>query len=373
MSGKGFIEPHRNNLPRRKRRVVTAPVDGAAAMAPQTLSHTTLPTTEAGPTTLATSEHMTGTPMPLPPIQTNSYASSSSSVDTNMTEPPSSPRASPTPSAPPLYTSPSLSKSSSSSSSSTSTFLIFQTPPRACFHGRHLGDASLLVSGPSPPPPITPTKGHLQPTSATLPRRHRSLVLSVARKEVDGGMIRQTRVGANSRLVRNSESQSMRRRPSMCSQELAKGLTLGFLTDGDDHNKNVVRIKVYDDSTTPLSLISSLSSSGSPSPTPASSSCGVDLHSQLTLPTPHPFSHIDGTTSLTDSQIQQACTFIDEHISTIPEPSNTTTATTTTTRSGRASVLILTPRTRPEEAMSIGVSYLAGMEEIDKDEKTEGR
>ena len=33
MTGKGFIEPHRNSLPRRKRKVVTTAKDGAAAIA----------------------------------------------------------------------------------------------------------------------------------------------------------------------------------------------------------------------------------------------------------------------------------------------------------------------------------------------------
>jgi hypothetical protein len=32
MTGKGFIEPHRNNLPRRKRKVLTTAKDGAAAI-----------------------------------------------------------------------------------------------------------------------------------------------------------------------------------------------------------------------------------------------------------------------------------------------------------------------------------------------------
>jgi len=51
MSGKGFIEPHRNNLPRRKRRVVTAPVDGAVTTRTRekTFSHILFPTSEAGP------------------------------------------------------------------------------------------------------------------------------------------------------------------------------------------------------------------------------------------------------------------------------------------------------------------------------------
>ena len=59
MTGKGFIEPHRNNLPRRKRRVITAPVDTAAAAATppvamvpgidKSFSQAVLPTSEAGP------------------------------------------------------------------------------------------------------------------------------------------------------------------------------------------------------------------------------------------------------------------------------------------------------------------------------------
>ena len=50
MSGKGFIEPHRNNLLRRKRRVVTAPTDGTAiAHSIEKTFLQTLPTSEAGP------------------------------------------------------------------------------------------------------------------------------------------------------------------------------------------------------------------------------------------------------------------------------------------------------------------------------------
>jgi hypothetical protein len=70
-----------------------------------------------------------------------------------------------------------------------------------------------------------------RPTSATLPRRHR---LSVAREE------------------QRRRSLAEQQRQSICAQELSKGITLGFLTKGDDHDENIVRIKVYDDSTTPL-------------------------------------------------------------------------------------------------------------------------
>ncbi|KAF8815982.1 hypothetical protein BYT27DRAFT_7248676 [Phlegmacium glaucopus] len=364
-SGKGFIEPHRNNLPRRKRRVVTAP--------PETgVSHSLLPTSEAGPRSSPEDLYATTTPGPT----TGSYASSSSSssLDTNITEPPSSLRATPSPS-PPLQKPPALSKPPPST-----TKPIFQTPKRTLFQGHHLDDASLVRS----PPPITPTKGHLQPTSATLPRRRRSLVLSVARAEErrrrqqqttldtvqsqvrNDAWIRQTRPEVDTDPVTDLESQKMQRIQSMCSQELTKGLVLGFFAEGDEHDENIVRINVYTDSTTPVSSLipTSSSSSGSPLPSPASSSPS-NLHLQLSLPS-NPLSYTDGTTSLTDSQIQQACTFIDEHISIILESSNNNT------RRGRASVLILAPRTRPEEAMSIGVCYLAGIEELDKGGETEG-
>ena len=137
----------------------------------------------------------------------------------------------------------------------------------------------------------------------------------------------------------------------MCCQELAKGVTLGFLAEGDeDYDENTVQIKVYNDS---------IPNPSSPSPTSRSTSASSQLHLQLSLPT-NALSHTDGTTSLTDSQIQQACTFIDDHLS-IQESLNNT----------RLSVLILTPRMRPEEAMSIGISYLAGVEEDNT--KMEGR
>jgi hypothetical protein len=326
MSGKGFIEPHRNNLPRRKRKVVTT-ADHSASIAleiDKTVSQILPPTSEAGPPfSIQQSILQEGTSPTIssPASQTKIHASSS--VDTNITEPPSSLRASPTPSSP-------LPKSPTSSNSST-FFLshpTFQTPKRSVFHGHHLDDAI-----PRSPLPITLSKGHLQPTSATLPRRHR---LSVAREE------------------QRRRSLAEQQRKSICAQELSKGIILGFLA-GDESDENVVRIKVYNDSTTPL-----VSPPSSPSRTSTtSSSLSSEPQLQLILPTDSS-SYIDGTTSLTDSQIQQACTFIDEHIS-IP------LADTISPRPGHVSVLILTPCIRPEEAMSIGISYLAGMEDMGKD------
>ena len=342
MSGKGFIEPHRNNLPRRKRKVVITAENGAAIALGinKTVSQILLPTSEAGPrssikesnlddgTSPTSSDHATfgfiATSICPPAIQTQTHTSSS--VDTNITEPPSL-CASPTPSAP-LYKSPVVSNSST-------IFLshpTFQTPKRSFFHGYHLEDAL-----PRCLPPITPSKGHLQPTSATLPRRHR---LSVAREQ--------------ERRRRSIEQQ----RQSICAQELSKGITLGFLAEEDEHNKNIVRIKVYDDSTTPLT---SPPSSPSPASTSPSTLCS-ESHLQLTLNIDSS-SYTDGTTSLTDSQIQQACTFIDEHISI---PLADTSSINSTLRPGHVSVLILTPCIRPEEVMSIGISYLAGIEDMGK-------
>ena len=338
MSGKGFIEPHRNNLPRRKRKVVTSTI---ALEIDKTISQILPPTSEAGPrssieesnlydgTSPTSTDHatfgFTATSMCPPAIQTQIHASSS--VDTNITEPPSSLRASPTPSSP-LHNSPVPSNSSM-------LFLshpTFQTPKRSLFHGYHLDDAL-----PRSPPPITPSKGHLQPTSATLPRRHR---LSVAREE------------------QRRRSLAEQQRQSICAQELSKGITLGFLADGDGHDENIVRIKVYDDSTTPFA--------SPPPPSPASTSSSTlssGPHLQLTLPTDSS-SYTDGTTCLTDCQIQQACTFIDEHISI---PLADTSSINSTLRPGHVSVLILTPCIRPEEAMSIGISYLAGIVDMGKD------
>ena len=158
-------------------------------------------------------------------------------------------------------------------------------------------------------------------TSAALPQRYRSRSeFGLTTKDVSGHQPR-----ADSDLVA-----ILRKRQFICAQELSKGVILGFLAEGDEY----VRIKVYDDST-PLSL----------SPPPTSSV----PYLQLPLPA-NPLSYTDGTTSLTDTQIQQACTFIDEHA----------------LRPGHVSVLILAPRTRPEEAMSIGVSYLAGIQNTDR-------
>ena len=140
-------------------------------------------------------------------------------------------------------------------------------------------------------------------------------------------------------------------RKSICAQELSKGIILGFLAEGEAPDENIVRIiKVFDDSTTP---------SRTSSPTLSS-----EPHLQLTLPTDSS-SYIDGTTSLTDSQIQQACTFIDEHIS-VPLADTSSINGSTLRPPGHVSVLILTPCIRPEEAMSIGISYLAGMEDMGK-------
>jgi hypothetical protein len=215
MSGKGFIEPHRNNLPRRirKRRIVTATPD--VHEIDKTSSQTLLPTSEAGPR---------------------------SSIEES-----------------------------------------------------------------------------IRLTSAALPQRYRS------RSEISLSTTKDVR----------ADPDLLRRRQSICAQELSKGVILGFLAEGDEY----VRIKVYDDDSTPLSLPPSPSSS----PTPSVS------YLQLPLPA-NPLSYTDGTTSLTDTQIRQACTFIDEHA----------------LRPGHVSVLILAPRTRPEEAMSIGVSYLAGIQNTDR-------
>ena len=343
MSGKGFIEPHRNNLPRRKRKVVTTERDGTAIALEidKTVSPILLPTTEAGPrssieesnlhdgTSPTSTDHatfgVTATSLCPPAIQT-SKIHASSSVDTNITEPPSSFRdVSPTPSTP-HHRSPALSNSSTIFLSNPT---FHQTPKRFFFNGyyhHHLDDAV-----PRSLPPITPSKGHLQPTSATLPRRHH---LSVAREE------------------QRRRSLVEQQRQSICAQELTKGITLGFLA-GNQHDANIVRIEVYDDSTSPLASPSSPSSLASST---SLSTISSEPHLQLTLPTDYS-SYTDGTTSLTDSQIQQACTFIDEHIS-IPAD--------TSSRPGNKSVLILTPCIRPEEAMSIGISYLAGIEDADK-------
>lgn len=336
MSGKGFIEPHRNNLPRRKRKVVTTAEDGAAIANLKTVSQILLPTSEAGPRSSVEESNLHNGTSPTsleratfgftassicpPAIQTTS-----SSVDTNITEPPSSPCASPTPSA--LHPrSPAL--------SSSSTFFLshptFQTPKRSLFHGYHLDETV-----PRSPLPITPSKGHIQPTSATLPRRHHRL--SLARQQ--------------ERRRRSIEEQQ---RQSICAQELSMGITLGFLAEGDE---NIVRIKVYNDSTTPLAPPSP--------PSPALSPLFPEPHLQLTLPTDSSF-YTDGTTSLTDSQIQQACRFIDEHISTPPAD---TSSINGALRPGHVSVLILAPCIRPEEAMSIGISYLAGIEDIMEGDK----
>lgn len=307
MSGKGFIEPHRNNLPRRKKKVVATAEDAAAIALEidKTVSQILLPTSEAGPT--STDHAAFGfTAMSICPPAFHTQIHASSSVDTNITEPPSSLCASRPPSAA-LHKSPALSNSST----------IFLSHKRSLFHGYHLDDAV-----PRSPPPITPSKGHLQPTSATLPRRHR---LSVAREQ------------------ERRRSIAEQQRHSICAQELSKGITLGFLAEGDKHDENIVRIKVYDDSTTPPSTVT-LSS---------------EPHLQLTLPTDSS-SYTDGTTSLSDSQIQQACTFIDEHISIPPAGIDSTL------RPGHVSVLILTPWFRPEEAMSIGISYLTGIEDMGK-------
>jgi hypothetical protein len=267
---------------------------------------------------------LTATSMCPPAIETQIHASSS--VDTNITEPPSSPRASPTLSAP-------FDKSPSLSNSST-IFLnhpTFQTPKLSLFHGYHLDDAL-----PRSLPPITPSKGHLQPMSATLPRRHR---ISAAREE------------------RRRRALAEQQRQSICAQELSKGITLGFLAEGDGHDKNIVRIKVYDDSNTPFATAPSPLFTASTSPSSLTESS--EPHLQLTLPT-NLSSYTDGTTILTDSQIQQACTFIEEHILADANSINGTL------RPGHVSVLILTPCIRPEEAMSIGISYLAGIEDMGK-------
>ena len=337
MSGKGFIEPHRNNLPRRKRKVVTVAEHGAIALEiDKTVSQILLPASEAGPRSSIRDSILQEGPSPTstdnatlgftaicsPATQTQIYASSSG--DTNITEPPSSLGVSTTPSTP-LHKSP-------TSSNSSAIFPIqptLQTPKSSFFHGYHHLHDTLLRS----PPPITPSKGHLQPTSATLPRRHR---LSVAREE------------------RRRKSLVEQQRKSICAQELSKGIILGFLADGDERDENIVRIKVCNDPTTPL--FSPLS------PSTTLSTLSSELHLQLTLPTDSS-SYIDGTTSLTDSQIQQACTFIDEHISI---PLADPTSINSTQRPGHVSVLILTPCFRPEEAMSIGISYLAGLEDMER-------
>ena len=316
---------------------MTTAKDGAAAIAlemDETVSQILL--SEAGPlsstresnlhdgTSPTSTDHatfgFTATSMCPPASET------SSSVDTNITEPPSSPRASPTLSAP-LHKSPSLSNGST-------IFLnhpTFQTPKRSLFHGYHLDDAL-----PRSLPPITPSKGHLQPMSATLPRRHR---ISAAREE------------------RRRRALAEQQRQSICAQELSKGIILGFLAEDDEHDKNVVQIKVYVDSNIPLASAPSLASTS-----PSSLSESSEPHLQLTLPSDLS-SYTDGTTILTDSQIQQACTFIDEHISI---PLAGTNSINGTLRPGHVSVLILTPCIRPEEAMSIGISYLAGIEDIGK-------
>jgi hypothetical protein len=194
-------------------------------------------------------------------------------------------------------------------------------------------------------------KGFIEPHRNNLPRRKRKVVVAPQDShEIDKTSSRtRADVNADSDLKSNSESQSMRGKQSICLQELSKGIMLGFLVEGDESDENIVRIKVSDGSTDPLST--------PPSPSSASTSSS---YLQLSLPT-NPLSYIDGTTSLTDSQIQQACTFIDEHLS-IPLADRTVD----TLRPGGVSVLILAPRHRPEEAMTIGVSYLAGIENVEK-------
>ena len=329
MTGKGFIEPHRDNLPRRKRKVVTTLEHGAIQVgALHTDKKILPPKSEAGPrSSIQESNLQEGTS---PTSTDHATFGFTASVDTNITEPPSSIRASPTLSTP-LHNKP-----PTSSNSSTNFFLshpTIQTPKRSFFHGYHHLDDALLRSS----LPITPSKGHLQPTSATLPRRHR---LSVTREELRRKCL--------------LEQQGK----SLCEQELSKGIILGFLAAGDEREENIVRIiKVFNDSIPPSRTSTALSTLSS------------EPYLQLTLPSDST-SYIDGTTSLTDSQIQQACTFIDEHISPPPADTssiNSNSGSTLRRRSGNdVSVLILGPCIRPEEAMSIGISYLAGKEDMMK-------
>lgn len=299
--------------------------NGAIALeTDKTVSQILSPTPEAGP---RSSIHESNLQECTSPTSTDhAMFGFTDSLDTNITEPPSL-RVSSTPSTP-------FHKFPTSSNSSTNfrSHPTPQTPKRSFFHNYHLDDA-LPRS-----PPITPSKGHLQPTSATIPQRHRS---SVTREE------------------RRRRCFLEQQGKSICAQELSKGIILGFLAAGDERDKNIVRIKVFNDSLTPL--VSHPSSPSRTSTTP--STISSEPYLQLTLPTDSS-SYIDGTTSLTDSQIQQACTFIDEHISLAD-----TSSINSTLRPGHVSVLILTPCIRPEEAMSIGISYLAGMEDIGKEVK----
>lgn len=115
------------------------------------------------------------------------------------------------------------------------------------------------------PPPIT-SKGHLQPSTSTW------------------------------KFIAEWQ------RVSICTYIL-RGIALGFLAEGEGHDENIVRIKVYPPPS-PLSPVST-----SPSTLSSDSFNSISNHF---FPPIHP-SYTNDTTSLTDSQIQQAYTF-DEHI-----------------------------------------------------------
>ena len=370
MSGKGFVEPHRSHLPRRanttkSRGSVRAETPRKSVEPP---SNSARPENDEDPFAISPPHASTGRHSVNPtsanannghmPTQLLSLRIAEPSVRTT------TPTSSSLPQTPPL-------------------------PPRT----------PLQTPSGIPGTPAQTPKGHLEPQSANLPRRHQRSVKAPERDGSPVSKVRHARSMSRSRLgsgagkndtndgiaeegerfprdTRGEErrTRSMSRHRSersrfgpplragkdaekteegvpldlkeyskSCLQEMGKGsgVFVGFLPDEINVEHPQERLHVVVQSNTDR-LVLPLP----PLPPPIESYGELKLWSATTCAENR--TYLDGMTALTDAQIQEGCSFI-EGVKQTPQDGS----------ESPSRVRILSPRLRPEDAMSLAICYLA--------------
>ncbi|KAF8161632.1 hypothetical protein B0H34DRAFT_701857 [Crassisporium funariophilum] len=287
MSGKGFIEPSRSNLPRRRRGGTGTPATATATAGVKSAGMGETP--PATPIPVSSPNTHTVTHDDPPPqteqLQSSMTASAGSATPdpySNTTEPSTPPRPEPI--------------------STLNYPLQVAFTPRTPFH------------------PSTPTKGHLQPTKGNLPRRaaHRSLSRRRDASAPKVGDMLGARTEEEMRVVKRE------REERRCVQDLGRGVGVAFLDEEDEGG---------DEGEERVALVLQVFC--------ATEECAEEMI--VTIPCEAVLQ--DGISALSDVQIREACAFIYDRVADAQDPA--------------VRVLVCSPLTRPEEAMSVASAYLA--------------
>ncbi|KIM36897.1 hypothetical protein M413DRAFT_448826 [Hebeloma cylindrosporum] len=322
MSGKGFVEPHRSHLPRRAN---TTKSRGSAtprkSFEPPSIP--ARPANDEDDPFAVSQSHSNGRRHSVNPTSANANNGHMPThlLSLRIPDPPAPSSLPQTPSLP----------------SRTPQ----QTPPR--------------ISG----TPVHTPKGHLEPQSANLPRRHQRSVRAPERDGSPVSKVRHARSMSRSRLgvsagkgdaddgVRRARSRSagkavgdVKEHTTTCLQEMGKGtgVFVGFLPDEESQERLHVVVQSTEDR-----LVLPLP----PLPPPINSSGPSELWVPATCTVEHRI-YLDGVTALTHAQLQDGCAFIERAKQTPQDGSESS-----------SKVRILSPRLRPEDAMSLAICYLA--------------